>query len=179
MLLLWLQKLWLGVNFTTVISCLRVSQFLIFISCNVFKIVWIELLPISLSIHTSVLLGRLSICCLLNTIPYSRLPYWCTGSYIVAIQNILSPSLNIDIVSTTHKRAKLMVCSLRFHTLPIQYISPPSILASVLLQRFGMICLMMYVQLLLSTHSERSSKPISLCKHIHPNFSFYHCYVPG
>ena len=37
---------------------------------------------------------------------------------------------------------------------------------------FGMICLMMYVQPLLSTHSERSSKPISLHKHIHPNFSF-------
>ena len=42
----------------------------------------------------------------------------------------------------------------------------------MMLQRFGMICLMMYVQPLLSTHSERGSKPISLNKHIHPNFSF-------
>ena len=33
-----------------------------------------------------------------------------------------------------------------------------------------MICLMMYVRPLLSTHSEGSSKPISLHKHIHPNF---------
>ena len=40
-----------------------------------------------------------------------------------------------------------------------------------MLQRFGMICLMMYVQPLLSTHSERSSK--SLCTSISsPNFSF-------
>ena len=35
-----------------------------------------------------------------------------------------------------------------------------------------MICLIMYVWALLSTHSERSLKPISLHKHIHPNFSF-------
>ena len=38
------------------------------------------------------------------------------------------------------------------------------------LQRFGMICLMMFVWPLLSTHSERSSKPISLQKHIKTNF---------
>ena len=42
----------------------------------------------------------------------------------------------------------------------------------MMLQRFGMICLMMYVQPLVSTHSGRSSNPISLHKHIHPNFSF-------
>ena len=73
------------------------------------------------------------------------------------------------------RKTKLMVCSLRCHTLPLQYISPLSILASALLlmlQRFGMICLMMYVQPPLFTNSERSSKPISLHKHIHPNFSF-------
>ena len=39
MLLLWLQILWLGVDLTTVIPCLGVSQLLIFVSCNVFKIV--------------------------------------------------------------------------------------------------------------------------------------------
>ena len=69
-----------------------------------------------------------------------------------------------------------MVCSLRSHTLPLQYISPLSIFASpllMMLQRFGIICLMMYVQPLLSTHSERSSKPISLHKHIQPNISFF------
>ena len=38
--------------------------------------------------------------------------------------------------------------------------------------RFRMICLMMYIQPLLSTHSETNSKPISLHKHIHPNFCF-------
>ena len=72
-------------------------------------------------------------------------------------------------------KAKLMVCSLRSPTLPRQYISLLSILASVLLmmrQRFGMICLMMYVWPLLSTHSEGSSNPISLHKRIHPNFCF-------
>ena len=72
-------------------------------------------------------------------------------------------------------KTKLGVCCLRSYTLPLQYISPLGILASallIMLQRFWMICLMMYVQSLLSTHSERSSKPISLQKHIHPNFCF-------
>ena len=148
---------------------------MIFVSCNVFKKVWLELLPTPLSIHTSLVLGKLSIDFLLNTVSYSGLPYWCTSSYIVAIRNILLFSLNLDIVSITHVKVKLMVCSLRYHTFSLQYISPLSILASALLmmlQRFGMICLMMYVRPLLSTHSERSSKPISLHKHIHPNFSF-------
>ena len=125
--------------------------------------------------YTSLLLGRLSIGCLLNTIPYSRLPYWCTSSYIVVIQNILYLSLNLGVVFMTHAKAKLMVCSMRSHTLPLQETSLLSILASALLmmiQGFGMICLMMYVRPLLSSHSERSSKPISLHKHIHPNFCF-------
>ena len=34
------------------------------------------------------------------------------------------------------------------------------------------LILMLYVLALLSTHSERSSKPISLHKHIHPNLCF-------
>ena len=62
----------------------------------VFTILWLELLPTPLSIYTSLLLGRLSIGCLLNTVPYSRLYYWCTSSHIVAIQNILYLSLNLD-----------------------------------------------------------------------------------
>ena len=33
------------VDLATVVPCLGVSQFLIFVSCNVFKIVWLELLP--------------------------------------------------------------------------------------------------------------------------------------
>ena len=89
--------------------------------------------------------------------------------------NILCLSLNLDIVSITHVKAKLMLCSLMSHTLPLQYTSPLSILASALLtmlQSFGMICLMMYVQPLLSTRSKRNSKPISLHKHIQPNFCF-------
>ena len=72
-------------------------------------------------------------------------------------------------------KTKLMVCSLRSPTLPLQYISLPSILTSALLmmlQRFGMICLMMYVRPPLSTHSEGSSKHISLHKHKYPNFCF-------
>ena len=175
MLLLWLRMLWLGVDLTTVIPCLGVSQLLIFASCNVFQIVWLELLPTPLSIHTSLLLGRFSIDCLLNTVPYSSLPYWCTNSYIVVIQNILHLFLNPDKVSITLAKTKLMVCSLRSPTLSFQYISLLSILASVLLmthQRFGMICLMMYVRPLLSTHSVGSLKPISLHKHIHPKFRF-------
>ena len=78
--------LWLGVDLTTVILCLVVSQPLIFVSHNVFKIVWLELLPKQLSIHTSVLLGRLSVGCLLNTVPYLRVPYWYTSFYIVVIK---------------------------------------------------------------------------------------------
>ena len=167
--------LWLGVDLTTVIPCLGVSQLLIFVSCNVFKIVWPELSPTPPSTPTSLLLGRFSIRCLLNTVPYSRLPYWCTSSYTVVIQNILHLFLNPDKVSITQAKAKLMVCSLRSPTMPLQCISLLSILASVFRmthQRFGMICLMMYVRPLLSTHLEGSSKPISLHKHIHPNFRF-------
>ena len=68
-----------------------------------------------------------------------------------------------------------MVYSLRSPTSPPHYISLLRISASALLmtlQRFGMICLMMYVRPLLSTHSERSSKPISSHKHIRPDFCF-------
>ena len=68
MLLLWLQMLWLGVDLTTVIPCSGVSQLLIYVSCNVFKIVWLELLPTPQSTHTSLLLERPSIGCLLNPI---------------------------------------------------------------------------------------------------------------
>ena len=56
---------------------------------------------------------RLSIGGLLYIIPYSRLPYWCTSSYIVVVQNILHLFFNPDKVSITHTKAKLMVCSLR------------------------------------------------------------------
>ena len=155
MLLLWLRMLWLGVDLTTVIPCLGFSRLLIFISCNVYNIVWLELLPTPLSIYTSLMLGRLSIGCLLNTVPYSRLPYWCTSSYIMVIQYFLYLSLNLDIVSITHIKAKLMVCSLRSHTLPLLYISPLSILVSallIMLQSFEMVCLMMYYWPFLSTH---------------------------
>ena len=51
-----------------------------------------------------------------------------------------------------------------------------SILASALLMmlhRFGMICLIMYFWPLLSTLSERSSKPISWHKHNHPMILIY------
>ena len=90
-------------------------------------------------------------------------------------QDILHLFLNPDKVSTTHAKGKLMVCFLRSPTLPPHYISLLSISASALLmtlQRFGMICLMMYVRPLLSTHSEGSSKPISSHKHIRHDFCF-------
>ena len=106
MLLLWLRMLWLGVDLTTVIPCLAVSQVLIFVHFNVFKIVLLELLLTPLS---TLLLGRLSSGCLLNTVPHSRLPYLCTSSYIVVIRNILHLFLNPDKVSKTHAKAKLMV----------------------------------------------------------------------
>ena len=100
---------------TQYLVCLGVSQLLIFVSCNVFKIIW-------------------------------------------------------------HVKAKLMVCSLRSHTLPLQYISRLSIFTPALLmmlQRFGIICQIIYVQSLLSPHSEKSSKPISLHKQIYPNFCIF------
>ena len=59
----------------------------------------------------------------LPTIPYSRLPYWCTSSYIVVIQNILHLFLNPGKVPITRAKTKLMVCYLRSPTLPLQYIS--------------------------------------------------------
>ena len=44
------------------------------------KIVWLELSPTPPSTHTSLLLGRFYIGCLLHKAPYLRLPYWCTSS---------------------------------------------------------------------------------------------------
>ena len=112
MLLLWQQMLWLVVDLTTVFLCSGVSLFLIFMSFNVFKIVLLESLPTPLSTHTSLLLERLSIGWLLNSILFLKLPYWCISSYKMAIQNILYLSLNLDIVFIIHVKAKLMVgCS--------------------------------------------------------------------
>ena len=111
---------------------------------------------------------------LLNTVLYSRLPYWCTSSYIVVIQNTLYLSFNLDIVFITLEKARLMVCSLMPHTLPLQYISLLCILASallIMLQTFGIICLMMYVSPLLSTHSEEAQN-LSLCTSI---FTLFYC----
>ena len=176
MLLLWLRMLWLEVDLTTVTPCLGVSQLLIVVSCNVFKIVWLEMLPTSLSIHTSLLLGRLSTGCLLNTVPYLRLPSWCTNSYIVVIPNNLSLSLNLDMVFITCKSQAdgVFLMAPHFTTSVYKYISLLSILASALLmmlQRFGMICLMMYVRPLLSILSERS---ISTITFPFPSFSPWH-----
>ena len=56
------------VNLTTVIPCLGVSQLLTFVRYSVFKLVWLKLLPTPPSTHTSLILGRLSIGCLLNNI---------------------------------------------------------------------------------------------------------------
>ena len=59
---------------------------------------------------------------------------------------------------SVYNTRKMMVCPLRSNTLPLKFLSPLSILASALLmmlQRSGVICLMMYMQPLLSTHSER------------------------
>ena len=137
---------------TTEIHYLGVSQLLIFVSCNVFKIVWVELLPTPLRIHASLLLGRLSIDCLLNTIPYSRLPYWCTYSGY--------PKYFVPFLKPRQVKAKLMACFLRSTGMPLQYISLLSISASALLlmlQRLGTICLMMYILPLFSIHSARTS----------------------
>ena len=113
--------------------CSGVSQLLIFVSCNVFKIVWLESLPTPLSTRKWLLLERLSIGCLLNSVLYSILPYRSSSSYIVVIQNTLYLSLNLDIVFRTHVKAKLMACSLRSHTLSPQYVSLLSISVSTLL----------------------------------------------
>ena len=139
--------LWLVVNLTTVIPCLGVFLLLIFVSCNVPKIVLIALLSSPPSTHTSPLLERLYIGCLLNIFLYLRLPYWCISSYKVLIQNILYLFLNHDSVIVIHVKAKLIVCCLRSYTLPLKHISLPNMLASyflMILQRFRMIYLMMY-----------------------------------
>ena len=73
-------------------------------------------------------------------------------------QNTLNLSLNPGIVCIEHAEVNLMVCCLRSHIV-LQYISLKSILALALHtmpQEFGMIFLMMYAQLNLSPHSEKS-----------------------
>ena len=185
MLLLWLRMLLLLVHLITVIPCSGVTVLWILVSCNVFKRVLLELLPTPPRTHTSLLLERPSLGCILNIVLYLRLPYWSASAYKVVIQNDCTFFLNI--VFILHVKAKLMACCLRSHTLPLQYVSLLRILASallIMLQRFGMICLMMYPQPLHSTHSERNSKPISLQKHtpyFFPTFSSGtdFCYVSG
>ena len=72
-----------------------------------------------------------------------------TGRVVVPTAMHEKPSAQNDTANysrqpVTHLRAKLMLCSLKSNTVPLQYISLLSILASALfmmLQRFGMICL--------------------------------------
>ena len=129
----------------------------------VFKIVWLELLTTPLSIHTSLLLGRLSIGCVLNTVTYSRLSYWCTSSHIVVIQNTLYLSLKLYIVFITCKSQADGV-----------FLEVPHFATSVYksFKHFGLSSAYDapriwndlpddYVRPLFSTHSERSLKPIS------------------
>ena len=96
-------------------SFLGVSLLLIFVSFNLVKIVWLELLPTPLSTHISLMLGSLFIGCILNTILYFK-TVLCTSCYIVIIQNILYLFLNLDILFIKHVKAKLMACSMRSHT---------------------------------------------------------------
>ena len=73
--------------------------------------------------------------------------------------NILYVSLNLDVVSITCSSQTDGVFPEVPHFTPSVYKSTNHFFPSALLmmlQRFGMICLMMYVRQLLSTHSERS-----------------------
>ena len=54
-LVFWLQLLWLEVIFTTVIPCLEVSLFLIFIDSGESRTVFLELLSMPPNIHISLL----------------------------------------------------------------------------------------------------------------------------
>ena len=84
----------------------------------------------------------------------SRWPYWCTSFYIVVIPNTLNLFFYPDTVCRECVEVNLMACCLRSHILH-QNTSLKSILDSALhlmLQRFGMICLMMYAQLNFSLH---------------------------
>ena len=112
--------------------------------------------------------------CLLNTILYSRLSFWCTSSYIVVIQTTLYLSLKPrqSVYNTGKSPADgvfLEVSHFATSVYKSTRILPSSLL--MMLQRFGMICLMMYVRPLFFTYLERSSKPISLKKHTHPNLN--------
>ena len=77
------------------------------------RTILLESLPIPPSTHTSLLLKRLSIGCLLNiALLYLRLPYWCTSSTKVVVHNILNLFLNQGVCNTW-----------RSHTLPHHYIN--------------------------------------------------------
>ena len=148
-----------------VILCLGVSLLFIFVGCNVFKIVLIELLPTSPSTHTPFLLERL---------------HWLPSEYCYVFKTVL---LVYKFLQSGHpKYFELFLkprhnmnntCKSQADGVPPEVphfatsvcTCPLSIVASALLmmlQRFRMICQGMYIQELLSTHSERSSKPISL-----------------
>ena len=70
------------------------------------------LLPTSPSIHTLLLLERLSIGCALNTILYLVLPALLVHKFLQSSypKYFLNISLNLDIVCTIHVKAQLMVC---------------------------------------------------------------------
>ena len=150
-----------------------------------FKIVWLELLPTPLNTGTSLLLGRL------HWLPIEHCSIFKTALLVhkflhSGYPKYFAPFLKLrQSVCNTH-----MVCSFRSPTLPLQHTSLLSILASALrlmLQRFGMICLMMYNFGYFSLLIEKEAQ-ISLHKHIHPNFCFFPrfsrcgadpCYVSG
>ena len=96
--------LWLGVDLTTTIPCLGVSQLLIFVTCNVFKIVWLELSHITRVSKT------------LHLFPFEHCSIFKTAFLVSKFLHSGYPdylylSFNLDLVFITQVKAKLMVCS--------------------------------------------------------------------
>ena len=113
-----------------------------------FKITWLELLPTPVSTHTSLLLGRLSLGCPFNTLLFK------TSLLMYKFLHSGYP--------------KYFVCFLK-HVKS----QPDGVFLDV--QHFATSVYTLHADVfwpLLSNHSERSSKPISSHKHIHPYFCF-------
>ena len=96
--------LWLGVDLSTVIPCVGVSQLLIFVRCNVFKIVWLEFITnITKYSHITSVRKTLHWLLIEHCSIFKTASYWCSSVYIVVIQNILYLSLNLDSLYKTCK----------------------------------------------------------------------------
>ena len=156
--------LWLVVDFTTVIPCSGVSLPLIFVSCNVFKIVLLELLPTPPSTHTSLLLERLSIGRLLNNGSIFKTALLVFKFLHSGYPKYFVPFHKQSVYNTRKSPDDGVLLEVPHFAISVYKSTKHFVLSFMMLQRSGMICLMMYA---------RPPPPPLLFQRYEPTFALY------